>query len=45
MAVDIDRPVLAFPGKLDDLSAGSVEGGEDEPVHFSIDVVSELWTF
>ena len=45
LAIDIDRPVLAFPGKLDGLSAGSVEGGEDDPVHLGVDVVSELWTF
>jgi U3 small nucleolar RNA-associated protein 19 len=45
LAIDIDRPALAFPGKLDDLSPGSVEGGEDEPVYFGVDVVSELWTF
>ena len=45
LALDIDRPVLAFPGKLGDLSAGSVEGGEDGPVDLGVDVVSELWTF
>ena len=44
MAVDIDRPVLHFPRKLD-VSAGNVEDGEDEPVHLGVDVVSELWTF
>jgi hypothetical protein len=45
LAVGIDQPVLQFPRKLDNVSAGNVEDGEYEPVHLGVDVVSELWTF
>ena len=45
LAIDIDRPMLAFPGKTDLIAGRTLEGGGDELVQVGTDVVSELWTF
>ncbi len=45
LAIDIDRPMLAFPGKTDGIADRTLEGGGDELDQVGTDVVSELWTF
>jgi U3 small nucleolar RNA-associated protein 19 len=41
LAMDIDRPMLAFSGKSDGIAGRTLEDGEDD---VGTDVVSELWT-
>ncbi|KAF8329231.1 CBF/Mak21 family-domain-containing protein [Amanita rubescens] len=45
LAMDIDRPMLAFSGKSDGIAGTTLEDGGDDPVQVGTDVVSELWTF